>query len=221
MAWLPRTRAAASTIRVNAGRRTRMSQSRPITFCFRIVEFAPCARSGAYRVDNAAARRPAAVSQRTEGSPHLVAICPATSKPATKAAEPMPRTQPYSNARESPCIAERDQESESASESGTQRPLKLQIERARAEMHRTHRQVDLQGARKAVSPPFRHLAKSRAIPALSRGPPGMPAGMATRTRSCNRAWHRGAETGVIDFVARPCPQRYLAVRQRLRCSHGS
>jgi hypothetical protein len=89
-------------------------------FLFRVVEFVPGARSGTSRVDNAAAKRPVAVSQRTEGSPHTAALCPATSTPTMKAAEPMPRTQPYSKAPELlRGVVELDQESARASASGT------------------------------------------------------------------------------------------------------
>ena len=35
---------------------------------------------------------------RSEGTPHIPAIWPAASTPAMKAADPAPRTQPYSNA---------------------------------------------------------------------------------------------------------------------------
>src|SRR5262249_32063049 len=119
MAWLPRTRAAASTTRANAGCRRRTSQSRSIAFLFLVGEFVPRARSGANRADSAAARRLAAVKQRSEGNPHAPAIWPAMSTPAMKAAEPVPRTQPYSKAPGVLRIVERDHESAKASDSGT------------------------------------------------------------------------------------------------------
>src|SRR5262245_58053629 len=70
-------------------------------------------------VQIAAARRLAAVKQRSEGNPQTPAIWPAMSTPAMKAAEPAPRTQPYSNAPGGLRIVERDHESAKASDSGT------------------------------------------------------------------------------------------------------
>ena len=88
--------------------------------------------------------------------------------------------------------------------------LKLQTGRALTETPQKHRQDGLRAAQKAVSPPSRHQAEARALPALCRAPPGTPAGRATRGRSCRRGCHREAESGATHFVERPCPQVHVA-----------
>ena len=212
-------------MRANTGCRRRTSQSPSITFPFRVVEFALSARSGTNRVHNTVAKRPAAVSHRTEGSPHTPALCPATSTPAMNAAEPMPRTQPYSKAPALPPVVDRDQESASASASGARgasiaawvRVTKassqklcvgkyssdvtvLQTELALVGKRRTHPRAGQQTAQKEVSPQFRRRAETRAIRTLFPGRLGMPAGMATRIRNCNSECHKGGETEATNRV---------------------
>src|SRR5690348_16131111 len=93
-----------------------------------------------------------------------------------------------------------------ANRTATPRLLSLQIDRAQLEKRRRRQRVGLPESQRQVSLPSRHPTESQAILNPLRGLSGTPAGKATRTRSCNRAWHRVAESGATDPVEAACSQ---------------
>ena len=97
MAWLPRMSAATSTSRRNRG--SRSNRRTPPAGARTASVARACRSSGTTSAATAAVPRSRACNATITSSPQALTACPDSKVPPMKAAEPVPRTQPYSNPR--------------------------------------------------------------------------------------------------------------------------
>jgi hypothetical protein len=95
MAWLPRMKAATSTSWRNRG--SRSSMSTPPAGARLASTVRACRSSGTKIAATVAAPSSMACNPTITVSPQALTACPDSTVPPMKAAEPVPRTQPYSN----------------------------------------------------------------------------------------------------------------------------